>query len=102
MQLYTQPLHERSLTGLVKDRYALAGSFRMRGQSKRLRVVVNARRIPRAAAAPLGLANTDWIRVRGSFEVKLSDFGVRVPKMAAAKVDDKWEVKLSLFAKRVR
>ena len=46
-----------------------------------------------------GLAEGDWLRVRGQFTVKLSDFGIKVPAMAATKVNDAWTVKVSVFGK---
>ncbi|MBM4373269.1 MAG: hypothetical protein FJ098_16555 [Deltaproteobacteria bacterium] len=40
-----------------------------------------------------------WVRIRGEFQVRLSDFGVTIPAMAAAKVNDLWTVRVSLFGK---
>jgi polyisoprenoid-binding protein YceI len=89
-----------SLRHLGKGRYQVTGQFTMRGRSKQLKAVVTARRISPASASKLGLGNAEWVRVRGAFKLRLSDFGVRIPKMAAAKVNDLWSVKISLFAKR--
>ncbi|NOZ01976.1 MAG: YceI family protein [Deltaproteobacteria bacterium] len=81
--------------------YKVSGTFTMRGKSRPLTLDVRVREIDGAKAKRLGLANsTDsaWLRVRGSFKVKLSDHGVKIPGMAAAKVNDEWTVKISLFA----
>jgi polyisoprenoid-binding protein YceI len=77
----------------------VTGTFTMHGVSKPLSVTVDVRRIPSAQGTRMGLAEGDWVRIRGEFPVKLSDFGVAIPSMAAAKVSDVWTVKVSLFGK---
>jgi hypothetical protein len=57
------------------------------------------RKIPSAQGTKLGLAEGDWLRVRSQFTLRLSDFGIQVPAMAAAKVNDQWTVKVSVFGK---
>lgn len=89
-----------SVRKLGKDRYEVKGTFTLRGKGKPLKAVVQAKPIPRATAARLGLGKEDWLRVRGSFTVRLSDHGVKIPKMTAAKVNDVWTVRVSLFAKQ--
>lgn len=88
-----------SLKKLGRDRYLVSGTFSMNGKERPLRVTVRTRPIAKAMAMKLGLGKEDWVRVRGAFAVKLSDHGVKIPKMAAAKVADRWTVKISLFAK---
>jgi polyisoprenoid-binding protein YceI len=88
-----------SIKKLGRGRYLVSGTFSMHGQERPLRVTINARPIPRALAAKLGLGNESWVRLRGTFAIKLSDFGVKIPEVAAAKVNDTWKVKISLFAK---
>ncbi len=75
----------------------VSGSLKVHGVEKPLEVVVEARRIDKEQAAKLGLGEGRWLRVRGELPVKLSDFGVKIPEMAAAKVNDQWTVKVSLF-----
>ena len=78
-------------------KYKLSGMFWARGKSKELALVVDLKKIPAAKASKVGLGDGDAIRVRGEFKLKLSDFGVQIPGMAAAKVNDEWTVKISLF-----
>lgn len=93
----------KSMRKLGKNRYEVKGTFTMRGKKQPLKVVLQAREIPQAKASRLGLGKGgDWLRVRGSFKVKLSDHGIKIPKMAAAKVNDTWTVRVSLFAKKER
>lgn len=89
-----------SVRHLGKGRYQVVGQLSMHGKSKGLKTVVTSRRISPASASKLGLGNEEWVRVRGSFKLRLSDFGVKIPKMVAAKVNDLWSVRISLFAKR--
>lgn len=91
-----------SLKKLGRDRYLVSGTFSMNGKERPLRVTVRTRPIAKAMAMKLGLGQENWVRVRGAFAVKLSDYGVKVPKMAAAKVNDSWAVKISLFAKETK
>jgi polyisoprenoid-binding protein YceI len=88
-----------SLKKLGRDRYLVSGTFSMNGKERPLRVTVRTRPIAKAMAMKLGLGKEEWVRVRGAFAVKLSDYGIKIPKMAAAKVADRWAVKISLFAK---
>jgi polyisoprenoid-binding protein YceI len=90
----------RSIRDLGKGRYQVSGLLDLHGQKRAQTVVVSARRIPRKLAERLGLGDAEWVRVRGTFQVKLSDHGVRIPEMTAAKVNDLWTVKVSLFAKQ--
>ena len=88
-----------SVRSLGNGKYAITGNFTLHGVSRELTVTIDSREIPKERAASLGMGDTAWMRVRGEFTVKLSDFGVRIPGMAAAKVNDEWTVKVSLFAK---
>lgn len=77
----------------------VSGDFTLHGVTRPLKVALDVRRIPSAQASKLGLPEGDWVRVRGEFPVRLSDFGIRIPAMTAAKVNDVWTVKVSLFGR---
>lgn len=89
----------KSITKKAGDKFLIAGDFELKGIKKSMTVEADLRKIPAAAAAKLGLDDADWIRVRATFKVKLSDFGVKIPEMAAAKVSDTWTIKVSIFGK---
>jgi len=74
------------------------GIFTMHGVSKEMSVMVEVKEIPAELAEKAGLGGDEWLRVTTTFEVKLSDFGVEIPGMAAAKVNDTWKVRLQAFA----
>jgi polyisoprenoid-binding protein YceI len=44
----------------------------------------------------------DWVRVRTRFDVKLSDFGVVIPQMVGAKVNDTWNLRIDLYGTTVK
>jgi len=73
------------------------GTFSLHGVSKPLAADVEVREIPAELASKAGLEAGDWLRISTAFEVKLSDFGVKIPDMAAAKVNDTWKIKVLAF-----
>ena len=84
---------------LSRGKWRVSGHFTMRGVTKAQTVDVSVRQIPSSIASRAGLGQANWLRVRAAFSVRLSDFGIKIPGMAAAKVNDRWTVKISLFAK---
>lgn len=88
-----------SVTDQGEGKYEVAGKFIIKGVEKATAVQVQTRKIPASLAKKLNMGEGSWLRVRAEFKVKLSDYGVKIPDMAAAKVNDEWTVKVSLFAK---
>jgi polyisoprenoid-binding protein YceI len=74
------------------------GEFTMRGVTKPLKTTVQWRELPEGAAKKAGFPEGRWIRFTTSFDVKLSDFGVKIPDVAVGKVSDTWKVAMTLFA----
>ena len=85
----------RRLSG---TKWQIEGTFTMHGVSREMTVKADVREIPAAAAKKAGLEDGDWVRVTVPFQVKLSDFGVEIPEMASAKVNDTWRVQVQAFA----
>ena len=84
---------------LEGDKYEVTGSFTLHGVKKDKTITVETKKIPAEVAQKMMMDNADWIRVRAEFTIKLSDYGVKIPEMAAAKVNDEWTIKVSAFAK---
>jgi polyisoprenoid-binding protein YceI len=82
-------------------RWEISGSFSMHGESHELSTIVEVRPIPADVAKNAGLGKGDWIRITAPFEVKLSEFGVVIPKKPAQRVNDTWTVKIQVFASTV-
>lgn len=81
-----------------QDKYEVTGKLAFRGVAKETTLIVTAKEIPVESAKKAGLGDKGALRVRGEFRVKLSDYGIVIPEMAAAKVSDIWTVKVSIFA----
>lgn len=81
-----------------RDRWKVSGIFTLHGVSRELTTTVQVRRIPAEMAQKAGLEPGEWIRVTVPFKVKLSDFGVKIPEMAAAKVNDTWQLNIQAYA----
>jgi polyisoprenoid-binding protein YceI len=91
-------------TGVRKiddTRWEVSGKFSMYGESRELTTIVEVRPIPASVAKSAGLGKGEWIRISAPFEVKLSEFGVMIPKKTAQRVNDTWKVKVQAFASTV-
>ncbi len=78
--------------------WEVRGTFSLHGVSRDVVVKAEVRPVPEATAKAAGLEEGDWVKLSVPFTVKLSDFGVMIPPMAAAKVNDLWTVKLVAWA----
>ena len=78
--------------------WEITGKFSMHGESRELSTIVEVRSIPAGVAKQAGLGKGDWIRITAPFEIKLSDFGVKIPKKPAQRVNDSWTVRIQAFA----
>ena len=87
-----------SVTPDKGDRWLVRGKFTLHGITKSVAAYADVRRIPQRLAKKAGLESGKWIKVKTYFSVQLSDFGVEIPKMAAAKVSDVWKVRVTAFA----
>ena len=79
------------------EEYQLSGAIKIHGVEKELQVQVSVKEIPADAAAKAKLGPGDWIRVRGSFDVKLGDFGIKVPEGGANKISETIKISVDLF-----
>jgi polyisoprenoid-binding protein YceI len=88
-----------SIVDKGKGEYDLTGKLVVHGVEKALTIPVSVKKIDAAKSGKFGLGDKGAARVRAEFKIKLSDHGVVIPEMAAAKVSDVWTVKISVFAK---
>lgn len=80
---------------LGEDTWEVTGSFTMNGVSKPVTVKVQVTPIPADKARVHGPG--EWIRVKTEFSIKLSNHNVKIAKVSEGKVNDEWQVKVSLF-----
>ncbi len=78
--------------------WEVRGTFSLHGVTRDIVVNAEVRPVPESAAKAAGLEEGEWVRLSVPFTIKLSDFGVMIPPMAAAKVNDLWTVKLIAWA----
>jgi polyisoprenoid-binding protein YceI len=88
----------KSIKKAGKNEWKIQGTFTMHGVTRNLDVKADVREISRKLAERSGLGKGEWVKVSVPFKVKLSEFGVQVPKKLAARVNDTWDVRLVAFA----
>ncbi len=76
----------------------VVGDFTLHGVTKEITVQVAWKELPPEAAKKARFPDGRWLKFTTAFDVKLSDYGVKVPELAVASVSDTWSVKVSLFA----
>jgi len=84
--------------GKEKTSAEVVGDFTLHGVTKEITVTVSWKPVPQEAAEKAGFPKGEWLRFTTEFDVKLSEYGVKVPDMAVAKVSDTWKVRMSVFA----
>jgi polyisoprenoid-binding protein YceI len=78
-------------------KYKVTGDFTMHGVTKEITVVVAAKELSAEATKAAKFPEGKWAKFSTEFQVKLSDYGVKVPDMAATEVSDIWTVKISVY-----
>lgn len=78
--------------------WTVEGTFTMRGVAKPLTLDVVVDEVPAETVKAANWGDKPGLRITGDFKVKLSDFGVKIPQQAVAKVNDTLSVSLFLIA----
>jgi polyisoprenoid-binding protein YceI len=78
--------------------WLVEANFTMHGQTRAVSLEVTVREITVEMAQKARWGDKPGYGVSGRFPVRLSDFGVAIPQVAAAKVRDEWTVALDLVA----
>ena len=88
--------------GSKKTWWTAKGEFTLHGETRdvTLRVGMKRIRIPKKLLKKFGLPETDRVQISARFEISLKDYGVKIPTMAAAKVNDTIRITLALLARR--
>jgi len=80
------------------NRLKVTGDFSMHGATKEVTVNVEWKELPEEALKKAKFPEGKWLKFSTQFEVKLSDFGVKIPEFVVGKVNDAWTVKMAIFA----
>ena len=67
----------------------------IKGVTKDVKTTARVRAFPDQVAKALGPGS--WLRVRTSFPVTLSDFGIRIPQKVGSKVSATWQVGVDIY-----
>jgi polyisoprenoid-binding protein YceI len=78
--------------------WTVEGEFTMHGVKKPITVDVVLREIPLELIQKAHWGETPGLGFAAKFKVKLSDFGVKIPQVALAKVNDEWSISIDLVA----
>ncbi len=78
--------------------WTVEGNFTMHGVARPVTLEVTAREIPLEIIQKAKWGDKPGLAFSGSFKVKLSDHGVKIPQIAVAKVNDQWTISFDLVA----
>jgi polyisoprenoid-binding protein YceI len=78
--------------------WTVEGNFTLHGVTRPIAIEVKMREIPAEVIKSSHWGETPGLGFDTSFVVKLSDYGIKIPDLAKAKVKDEWAVTLSLVA----
>ena len=76
-------------------KWSYTAKLKIKGASRDLKGTARIRPIPDAVGSALGPGS--WIRVRTAFDVRLSDFGIRIPQQVGSKVSEVWKVNIDIY-----
>ncbi len=79
-----------------KGTWKAKGKITIKGVTKDLTADVSIKKVPAKLATKLGKG--EWVRVKTSFDVKITDFGVEIPEGVGPKVSATWTVKFQVYA----
>jgi polyisoprenoid-binding protein YceI len=78
-----------------KETWAYEGEISIHGVTKALKGEATVQRVPEELGKKLGAGS--WVKVHTEFPVTLKDFDIKVPEIAAAKVNPTWDVRVDIF-----
>jgi polyisoprenoid-binding protein YceI len=80
------------------DEYDITGKLTMHGKTKTITVRATLRERSESSATKGAGFKGDVLQLKTKFSVKLSDYGVMIPKMASARVNDKVTIAVTTYA----
>jgi len=94
----TMEFESTKVTKKDDKNWTVEGEFTMHGVKKPVTVDVVMREIPLELIQKAHWGETPGLGFAAKFTVKLSEFGIKVPQVAIAKVKDEWTVSIDLVA----
>jgi polyisoprenoid-binding protein YceI len=78
--------------------WTVEGDFTLHGVKKPVTVDITLRDIPLELIQKAHWGETPGLGFATSFKIKLSDYGIKIPEIAVAKVNDEWKIAIDLVA----
>ncbi len=88
---------EKAACAAKPKTWKIDGQWTMHGATKDLSITADVMQIPAEIAKNGKYGEGDWIRVKTTYAVKLSDHGIKVPEKSVYTVDDSWTVTVVIF-----
>ena len=87
--------------GANERSWSFTGKLTIKGQTREIKAEASVIAFdPAQTRGTLGAG--EWVRVRARFDVKLSDYGVKIPQMVGSKVNDIWNLRIDLYGTTVK
>lgn len=86
------------LTKKDDKNWTVEGDFTLHGVKKPIKIEVVLREIPLELIQKAHWGETPGLGFATQFKVKLSDYGIKIPQAALAKVNDEWAISIDLVA----
>ncbi|MDX9720317.1 MAG: YceI family protein [Myxococcota bacterium] len=77
--------------------YDFKGNMTIKGKTKAVSGIAKLKFVSAEKAEKFKLGAGEWVNVKTSFELQLSDFGVTVPEGTGAKVSNTWQVSIDIW-----
>ncbi len=87
-----------SVKAAANDSYTVRGNFTMKGVTKAVTATVRLRFRAKGEATAKAGFDGDVVQITTSFNVNLSDYGIKIPQQAVGKVSNTVKISLSAYA----
>ena len=90
-----------AVQGQNERSWSFTGKLTIKGQTREVKAKASVIAFdPNLTKETLGAG--EWVRVRARLDVKLSDFGVKIPQLVGSKVNDTWNLRIDLYGTTVK
>jgi polyisoprenoid-binding protein YceI len=97
-QFKTMTFESTKATKKDDKHWTVEGDFTLHGVKKPITVEITLRDIPLELIQKAHWGETPGLGFATSFKIKLSDYGIKIPEVAVAKVSDEWKIAIDLVA----
>jgi polyisoprenoid-binding protein YceI len=80
------------------DNYTITGKLTLHGVTKEIKVKAVLKHLAESSKSTAAGFKGDVLQVKSTFNFKMSDYGIKIPDMAAAKVNDSVKINITAYA----